>query len=292
MGLFDFITVNASITRTPRRDSLTVKPAQNRVQKLFAPKQTVDELVEQIHREFYTASERLMQEAKVLLSQAPQNLMEKGDRLKALGFVNARVSREAEIVKERLVEQEKILKSINDYAIKYPLDKFITEDEVKAICRKYNLVYGEISLYKGDVPDKNLLEIENATKLRPEDEAYQRHSYGGNREMVSRKFFEEHYLSKVTMDGKPIDPNNPANYEEHLAAIKFIDRMGSCHKCSLLICAPESDMKMQGKRVVDSKIEEIPDPIVLERTTNGLLRIITAWGIESQDALVVNTKLN
>jgi hypothetical protein len=52
--------------------------------------------------------------------------------------------------------------------MKYPNNKFITEESVKKICEKYNLVYSTIDRYIGTVPDKNLTEIANF-KINDED---------------------------------------------------------------------------------------------------------------------------
>ena len=67
------------------------------------------------------------------------------------------------MVVEETMQKEKLALSVAEtvkmVARKYPFNKFITEDIVKQICKKYNLVFGDVSQFKGFVPQKNLDEI-------------------------------------------------------------------------------------------------------------------------------------
>jgi len=62
-------------------------------------------------------------------------------------------------------------------------------------------------------------------------------------------------------------------------------------KLTLKICAPLKDMDTTGKELRDYKLVNHPDPVVLQPVKGGYL-IVTAWGDESKDELVVNEKLN
>ncbi|ULT44109.1 hypothetical protein KRR40_12535 [Niabella defluvii] len=44
--------------------------------------------------------------------------------------------------------------------MRYPNYKFITREEVNRLCEKYGLIFGRADKYTGDIPEKNLLEIE------------------------------------------------------------------------------------------------------------------------------------
>lgn len=64
----------------------------------------------------------------------------------------------------------------------------------------------------------------------------------------------------------------------------------------LIICAPEKDMDTKGKKKIGfqwltQKTITFPDPVVLKPIKGGFL-ILTAWGDEASDELVVNHKFN
>lgn len=56
------------------------------------------------------------------------------------------------------------------YRTKYPMNAFLTRDQVRALCRKYNLVMAPEFMFAGDVPEKNREERE-AFRVRNEDKA-------------------------------------------------------------------------------------------------------------------------
>lgn len=132
-------------------------------------KQSINEIIQEIHETFYTEVDRLLNEAKISVSNetSKQELIDKCKRLKTLGFTNTKEVREAQIEINRLNEisqinesKDKLVRAINYFSVKYPNYKFITEESVKKICEKYNLVYGSVDRYIGTVPDKNLKQIE------------------------------------------------------------------------------------------------------------------------------------
>jgi hypothetical protein len=60
---------------------------------------TTAEEIEQIHKEFYTAGEYLLAEAKEVLRQSEQASIQKGQRLNDIGFVNTKEAAEYSRVK-------------------------------------------------------------------------------------------------------------------------------------------------------------------------------------------------
>lgn len=220
-------------------------------------------------------------------------------------------------------EKEALIVAINHFSVKYPNHKFITEGSVKKICQKYGLVYGEISRYKGEVPDKNLKAIEDF-KIDEYDECYveYRTSSWDNFRVV------EKYKAKE----KPIQVNNPnipddvwiegggstaidmqknwveretqrayRSFQEQIRQEVMSYHFGrgrtKTEKCPLEIAAPVKDFDMTGMQVKDSKISkiEIPDPVVLQPVVYNNQKyylIVTAWGLEASDELVVNQKMN
>jgi hypothetical protein len=68
-------------------------------------------------------------------------------------------------------------------------------------------------------------------------------------------------------------------------------------KCPLEIVAPLIDFNMTDSEIKDFKISkiEIPDPIVLKPVYFNNQKhylIVTAWGLEASDEIVVNQKMN
>lgn len=65
-------------------------------------------------------------------------------------------------------------------------------------------------------------------------------------------------------------------------------------KPKLQICAPVKDMDLTGLELVEGyklQKQHIPDPVVLQPVKGGYL-ILTAWGDEASDELVVNQQFN
>jgi hypothetical protein len=131
-----------------------------------------DLLVDAATREIldYTAKiAEIEQEQKAL--QSPTD--EKAERLKLLGFTHAQeVVKFREKVFDYLDRRDELqekhahfskqlfnVKLSIYYKNKYPFLKFITEEILNRLCKKYNLVYAPVSNYIGNVPDKNLAEI-------------------------------------------------------------------------------------------------------------------------------------
>ena len=122
----------------------------------------------QIHHEFNTAADRLLEEANKCLSDAASKDVDKVSRLTSLGFKQSnQVTELAPSIEKAKLSKEQ-LELLEYFKMNYPNNKFITEEQVKAICYKYNLVCGDVSRFKGFVPEKNLKEIESF-KLKNND---------------------------------------------------------------------------------------------------------------------------
>lgn len=249
-----------------------------------------NQIIQEIHHAFYTEVEKLLEYANVenSLDTNQQDLIDKCKRLKSLGFTSTKEVREAESEISRISglklenqNKKELISAINYFSTKYPNYKFITEDSVRTICSKYGLVYGEISKYTGSVPDKNLLQMEQF-KIKDEDQCYRkRESYSGR--MINMVFInhKEFLLEQHT--------SNNYNYSHY---IEF-------DKSSLEIAAPVSDFNMTNQEIKNFNISEkqipIQDPIVLQPVIYNRKKyylIVTAWGEESSDELVINERMN
>lgn len=248
-----------------------------------------NDLVDEIHETFYTEVDRLLKEANIKhsLETVNQERIDKANRLKTLGFNNAKDIQETKEEVSKLaklrIDNEfklKLADTISYFSQHYPQYKFITEQSVKKICNKYGLIYGQVGLYKGDVPEDNLKQIENL-HIKDKDSVFLeetmfKSSWGG----PDKK--EVGYSSYNT--GKKTSHASSYYYRTY-------------KKASLEIAAPMKDFNTDNMKLEGFKLTKIvpPDPIVLKPVFhNGMKHylIITAWGKETSDELVVNEKMN
>ena len=252
--------------------------------KLFnKPKEkSVSQIIEEIHESFYTEVNKLLESANIQSSLATdkQDIIDKRNRLVALGFYSSSEVKEAESEIQRLQtlerensQKKELIEAINYFSFKYPAYKFITEESVKKICQKYGLVYGIIDHYIGTVPDKNLKHMEYF-KISEDDECY---------------LFKEYYY------GNRIE-EELINIKEYRHLFKF-NRNIAFSKLPLEIAAPVTDFNLESHEVKNFKISKtpIPDPVVLKPVifnTQKYYLIVTAWGDEASDELVLNSNHN
>ena len=249
-------------------------------------KQNYPKVVEEIHNEFFQASKNLLIEARNILEKSKTKVISKGLRLLSLGFKKTSQSSEAEKVKVSLTLSKKDKEYVFYYRKNYPFSKFITEAQVKRICFKYNLVCGNVTLFKGFVPERNLIEIENFKGVKDKDSVIFEITENQNNTVyppglllgLSKDDFKEPNYIEFMHGSKYYDPFN-GEY----------DKVGLADT-SLKICAPIKDMDTKGMKITKGfKLIKIspPDPIVLQPVKGGYL-IITAWGDEASDPDVIN----
>ncbi len=229
--------------------------------------------------------------------------MTRGERLLNLGFTQTPDAQKYIVTKEQIVKSKEEADVIMYYKRRYPFNKFLTEAELERICNKYNLVHAPISAYKGNVPDKNIREIENAPLLNSEDRPSKRlwcevvyhspSSIGVTSQQAKKlglptviegenfttwsatdRYLREKY--KVT-DVKYIS-DSVINYSES--------------RDGLFICAPKSDFNLdnlanKGLGFFNLSTFEIKDPIVY-RYVRGGVQVLSKWGLEASDEALLN----
>lgn len=290
-----------------------IKKVNFAIENLATKKElSTQEIIKEIHHSFDTEVDKLLKFSSELnnLDSKNEELLQKRERLINLGFENSKEVKEAELEIQRLntLKQENEIKNnINQaimyYSTKYPLYRFITEDSVKELCKKYNLVYGTVDKYIGNIPDENLKEIENF-KLKDEDEAYSVEStiitFSKSDNSFSRELFntissyvkyEEFFTNKNEIPEELFIKDNP-DYST------LVDRYtNKSTKLKLEIVAPSKDFNLSNSEIKDFKVSDIivPDPIVLKPVVfnkNKYYLIVTKWGLEASDSLVTNSKYN
>lgn len=251
--------------------------------------------IQEIHDTFNSAGEKLLNEALAIINDN-ESVIKKGERLKKVGFANTIEAKKW----DQVSVTAQLAALINHYQIVYPNNKFITEDQVGMICKKYNLVCAPINKYKGFVPEGKLQQIEKFT-LKKEDESdpiLHNVDYWSLTEtaMIEKEIKDEYPLgiplSAIQDFGaKSIKKKNRLNFSNNVWVRSF-----EVPDITMLICAPEKDMDLSGLKKIanifwSTKKVTIPDPVVLQPVKGGYL-IIAAWGDEASDELVVNEKHN
>jgi hypothetical protein len=277
------------------KETATVENGIVKIKDAIMPRPT-SEIIAEIHDTFYTEVDRLLLESEQLnsLETTKSALIEKHDRLVKLGFRSTKECEEAmvEIGRLRNLESEnfskkRLTEAINYFSFKYPHYKFITEESVRKICEKYNLIYGPVNKYIGTVPDKNLKHIEDF-KINPEDSCYQEYTFSYYNNRI-------HFLMYTSQDMHLAKKERETSFStiRHSSSM-YEDRL---EECPLEIAAPLKDFDTLGMDVKNFKLGpmEIPDPIVLKpvyyKGSKHYL-IVTAWGDEAADSLVVNERNN
>jgi|ERR1051325_17043 hypothetical protein len=274
----------------------------NFFKQLFAeqPQYTIEE----IHEEFDTAQERLLKQANDILKNDAKN--EKAKLYKELGFNSEKHLKETAETAKAIVLAGKLEYYVNAY----PQQKFLTVDELKRICKKYNLIYAPVGRYKEDVPFKNLQEIKNAKELKPHDRV-------GS--VVTSVSYELWFHMKGSefynlLQGRTFPvPASEGNMSSEREAINFaknvlfpndsrLEGFNSVVKTTYtrtdlsgrFIAAPKSHFNLKG---VDFDGEfgyahtskfEVKDPIVFEFVQGSFVRILSKWGEVTDDEALIN----
>lgn len=252
-----------------------------------------EQIVAEIHNEFDTAQDKLLAEANRILSITKTD--DKGNLLLEVGFTNSPKALIEKRTKHILVKSEKEANLIQRYKDIYPFQKFLTENELDRICEKYNLIYAPIANYIKDVPEKNLLPedksnnysvyyITNFWSRCPKQISTLLNSgipsnaldYGFNEESVMK------YVREV------LGYNGP--YTGHIFN-DFIER--TTVRTGLFIAAPKSHFNLKGLKkdkkfgFMNVTIKEYKDPIVF-RYCRGGLQVLSKWGLEASDEILLN----
>lgn len=231
----------------------------------------------QIQRDVYSAHDVLLEEAKRSIENAVEYDQEEYERLMQLqniGFRQAQQVKAFAEAEEKKESAERLKERIAYYEMEYPLNRFINEDSVKTICEKYGLVLTTVYSYIADIPEKNQKEIVNF-RVKNRDVRYPSEVLGWMGGLMFQNIFVPRYN----------------HWDEAEIAQKLQQEMLDS-KVPLengLIIAPKDKLDLRGK-TQDGHIMKIDDPIVLQPVKEGYL-IVSSWGFEASDELVVN-KIN
>jgi len=296
----------------------------NKVANFFNDEVDSDVLVQEIHDAFDSSLQKEDEEIKKQLKElnipGKSATIEKAERLTSLGFKSSEIVVKALEERKKITEAHKIKKNLENKAQKiwelkarYPFSNFISFESLKEICKKYNLIYAPVTHYLKDVPEKNLLEIEKRQLLQNSDVNSKLEHYVkvvGFREGISREI-QRKFSDFVKVPDKYTNEIYSLQYG-HTNSFKKVFDIDSKHfrggvsymgekievrtveKTGLFICAPKTHFDLKNLQQQDdfgyahSTTKVIKDPVVFEFLNNGICRIVSKWGKEAEDVLLVN----
>jgi hypothetical protein len=270
--------------------------------KVSKPK-TEQEIIREIHDSFDRAQDELLAQAKEIIGQieSKDSDIEKGERLKALGFISSKTVKEVEVKKSKLLESKKDADLVEYYKRTYPFQKFLKVEQLNAICEKYGLIYAPVERFTEDVPSKNLNDIEIAKPLKWDDKPKNKYFV-----QVHKRWHDlPRDLNRILKKGFYVDdkfmPNDSnvlryakthGGYKGDYSGWTISSGAGSAtvteeNYGGLFIAAPENHFNLEGLKnkglaFLSVTTQNIKDPIVF-RYVRGGIQVITKWGLEAED---------
>lgn len=228
---------------------------------------------------------------------------EKSDFLKAINFNNSKATK----LYSAIIESQEYRKDFNRrYNGMY---KFILPEQLERVCEKYNLFVRGANDFCGDIPEKNIKDMMDF-KFFIED-------------IFSVNFENQSAMEKSIMENDVLDkariPRNASYRLESLTSVmeKIVESFSNKFYSGNMDWRLKNRMLLQSRLVIaavpslfrpsafekdntrlGNDREELEatgqvdlDPIVMLKNSHGYI-IITAWGDEANDELVVNQNLN
>ncbi len=268
-------------------------------------------IVQQIHKDFYTAEDVLKNLCEKGLAQVEKQDLDKVQMLQALGFDNTKEVTDAKANSIKALVKINYKKSL-EYLFKYQKYgyKFIHDNQVQELCTKYKLVCAEIKHFTGFVPLEKLKLIVDFKsynskvpyELRDHSERLilVRKPLTSNNPAAIAKFYEKYPDGLIPSDVYGSYRNTCEDIEisklnSHNALVFEGNSAREITRRGLFICAPKHDFKDLHKQTALGrmfyKTTVIQDPVVLAPVPGGWL-IVAAWGDEASDPIVVNQQNN
>jgi hypothetical protein len=258
-------------------------------------------VVEKIHNEIDTAQDRLYNEAVSFINTTDsfKERVEKSERLKRVGFTSTETVVQTEKEKQISDDAKNKADLIVYYRTAYPFLKFLTLDEMDKICEKYDLIYAPVQNYKKDVPEKNLRDIENAQVLNKKDLRHPTYTYDITDSFSYVpdsviKFVKNLVTETQLTEDREFRDLCPIKYNERwLWTLGGLTTTKTSYE-GLFIAAPKSHFDLENltekkKGFFRTEIfkQEPKDPIVFRHVVGGI-QVLTKWGDEANDPLLIN----
>lgn len=246
------------------------------------------EVVKEIHQKVLTSGDDCLAEANKILATKGAEEIELFEKMKQRGFGNAKEIKEREAEIKKQAEARAKAKLISEYNIRYPHKKFISTEEMDAICKQYNLILGADQHYTGSIPTRSMKEIVDF-KMHETDEIY----YEGTWRAIENMKLDK---TKGVIDWKEIPKadymqktNNGTSLVQNNKRKHFIS-----NKDYFMVAAPQGMFDIEGMVIENGqlkKVVEVDDPVCLKPVRFGYI-IVAVWGEELAIERMRNEKLN
>lgn len=253
---------------------------------------------QQVHEELESEALFLKKEHDVT------GFKQKSDFLKQVGFSNSIATK----LYEAVADNQHV---VAEYAHKYNGQyKFILKPQLERVCEKYNLYVRSPRFFLGDIPEKNINDIMNFSvylddldiaRIEKFDGVWARTNYPPRATFIRNKIGElyRHLMIWGTysnFDEHGYKSAQPKISINNLAEIGFghcilIGAIKPLFSEDAFESANGGNNRIPGPSELGAKGQVNLDPIVLCETKHGYI-IITAWGDEANDELVVNQNKN
>lgn len=166
---------------------------------------------------------------------------------------------------------------------------FIYESQLERLVEKYNLYVRPLEFYAGDIPEKNIKEMQKfhfSIDDVTTDRQYQYHNGFTTISLkdVLVKYEERADLVPFQQVSRPIMDYKPFFLRDkiEIAAVKDLFLPKAFEK---------SQSRIISKQEIDATMQVDTDPIVMLKVPKGRI-IITAWGDEANDEILARPALN
>lgn len=209
-----------------------------------------------------------------------RNFKDKADFLGRVGFTNS-------IATKLYAAVAGNSNVIHDYARKYHGQyKFILKPQLERVCEKYNLFVRATNMFLGDIPEKNVKDMMGFSVYvddLPIDRWNHREWFSQYKHLI--KGNEAAHITSMRPEPKIPIQNLREMRLGNLIQIAAIESLFDP------IAFKDSRARILNRSELAAKHQVDLDPIVLCETKHGYI-IITAWGDEANDELVVNQNHN
>jgi hypothetical protein len=203
------------------------------------------------------------------------NFKSKADFLESIGFTNSIATRlYSAIAKNHEVIQQYNQKYLGQY-------KFILKPQLERVCEKYNLFVRGTEFFLGDIPEKNIRDIMGFSAFVEDLPINERVLYNQCSHLLT---------SSSALWGNSKDARLPIKHFAE-ARIGSLIQIAAIKSLFDERAFEKSNARILNKAELSAKHQVDLDPIVLCETKHGYI-IITAWGDEANDELVVNQNHN
>jgi len=134
--------------------------------------QESNRIIKEIHSSFYSMDQEtdtyLQRQIQAAYDESIKGSLEK--TIKKYGFNNAKNS---DIFDKALLESREELNDVlNECSVTYPGKKFITDEQIAQLCIKYNLLLTTPDRFIGEIPERNIQELNDFNPKGSEKKAF------------------------------------------------------------------------------------------------------------------------